>query len=94
MQLQIRYVTNNPLLCAEEINPGCNPTANALPIYKESKNRDTRESVNRSQMEIKRKTCDIQNWKKNIYFSTYPPPTLIRLSNRFTSASKPTAQKS
>jgi hypothetical protein len=31
---------------------------------------------------------------KNIYFSTYPPPTLIHLSHRFTSASKPTTQKS
>jgi hypothetical protein len=28
-------------------------------------------------MDIKSKTCDIRNWKKeqeNIYFSTYPPP--------------------
>jgi hypothetical protein len=25
-------------------------------------------------MNIKRKTCDIRSWKKNIYFSTYPPP--------------------
>jgi hypothetical protein len=49
------------------------------------------ESVSRSQMDIKRKTYDIQ---KNICFSTYPPPTLIHLSRRFTSASKPTAWKS
>jgi hypothetical protein len=37
----------------------------------------TRE-VNRSQMGIKRKTCDIRTWKKEkkIYFSTCPPPTL------------------
>jgi hypothetical protein len=51
------------------------------------------ESVNMSQMDVKRKTCDIRNWK-NIYFSTYPPPTLIHLSHRFTSASKPAAYKS
>jgi hypothetical protein len=31
---------------------------------------------------------------KNIYFSTYPPPTLTHLSNHFTSASKPAVQKS
>jgi hypothetical protein len=29
-----------------------------------------------------------------MYFSTYPPPTLIHLSYRFTSAPKPTVQKS
>jgi hypothetical protein len=34
------------------------------------------------------------NLEKNIYISTYPPPTLIHLSHRFTSASKPAAQKS
>jgi hypothetical protein len=34
------------------------------------------ESVNRSQMDIKRKTCDIRNWK-SIYFSIFPPPALI-----------------
>jgi hypothetical protein len=48
------------------------------------------ESVNRSQMDIKRKTL-ILELGKNIYFSTYPPLTLIHLSNRFTSASKPAA---
>jgi hypothetical protein len=54
------------------------------------------ESVNRSQMDVKPKTCDIRNWgeKTPIYFSTYPPPTLIHLSHHFTSASKPAAQKS
>jgi hypothetical protein len=52
-----------------------------------------RERVNRSQMDIKRKTYDNRTWK-NIYFSTYPPSTLIHLSHRFTSASKPAAQKS
>jgi hypothetical protein len=53
------------------------------------------ESVKRSQMDIKRKTCDMRTWKiRNIYFSTYPPPTLIHLSHRFTSASKPAAEKS
>jgi hypothetical protein len=31
--------------------------------------------------------------QKNIHFSTYPPPTLIHLSRRFTRASKPAAQK-
>jgi hypothetical protein len=31
---------------------------------------------------------------KNIYFSTYPPRTLIHFSHRFTSASKPAALKS
>jgi hypothetical protein len=49
-----------------------------------------RESVNGSQMDIKRKTCDIRTWK-NIYFSTYPSPTLIHFSHRFTNASKPAA---
>jgi hypothetical protein len=48
------------------------------------------ESVNRSQMDIKLRTCDIGTWK-NIYFSTYPPSTLIYLSHRFTKASKPAA---
>jgi hypothetical protein len=38
-------------------------------------------------MDIKRRICDIRNWK-NIYFSTYPPPALIHLSHRFTSMSK------
>jgi hypothetical protein len=46
------------------------------------------ESVNRSQMDIKHV---IFQHGKSIYFSTYPPPTLIHLSHRFTSASKPTA---
>jgi hypothetical protein len=36
----------------------------------------------RSQMDIKRKICDIRTWERNIYFSTYPPPTLIHLSHR------------
>jgi hypothetical protein len=49
-----------------------------------------KESVNTSQMDIKRKTCHTRT-RKNIYFSTYPPPTLIHLSHRFTSASKPAA---
>jgi hypothetical protein len=31
---------------------------------------------------------------KSIYFSTYPPPTFIHMSHHFTSALKPTAQKS
>jgi hypothetical protein len=31
--------------------------------------------------------------ENNMYFSTYPPPTLIHLSNRFTSASKPALEK-
>jgi hypothetical protein len=45
-------------------------------------------------MSIKRKTCDIRTLKKNIYFSTYPPSTLIHLFHRFTYASKPTVQNS
>jgi hypothetical protein len=51
------------------------------------------ESVNRSQMDIKRTTYGIRTCK-NIYFSTYPPPTLIQLSRRFISASKPATSKS
>jgi hypothetical protein len=43
-------------------------------------------------MDIERTTFDIRTWK-NIYFSTYPPPTLIHLSLRFTGASKPATQK-
>jgi hypothetical protein len=39
-------------------------------------------------MDIEGKSFDILTWK-NIYFSTYPPPTLILLSCRFISASKP-----
>jgi hypothetical protein len=31
---------------------------------------------------------------KNVYFSTYPPPTLLHLSHLFTSAWKPVAWKS
>jgi hypothetical protein len=54
-----------------------------------------RESVNRSQLDIKRKACDTRNWKYiYIYISTCPPPTLIHLSHRFTSGSKPAAEKS
>jgi hypothetical protein len=34
------------------------------------------------------------NLEKNIYFSTYSPPTLIHFSHRFTTASKPAAWKS
>jgi hypothetical protein len=45
------------------------------------------ESVNRSQMDIQRKTSDIQTWggggEENIYFSTNPP----HLPHRFISAS-------
>jgi hypothetical protein len=32
--------------------------------------RSTRESVNRSQMDIKCKSCDIQTWKKHLFLST------------------------
>jgi hypothetical protein len=51
------------------------------------------ESVNRSQMDIKLKTCDIRTCKKNIYFSANPPSVLILIhfSCRFTIASKPAA---
>jgi hypothetical protein len=45
------------------------------------------ESINRSQSDIKLKTCDIPTGK-NIYFSKYPPPTLVYFSYLFTSASK------
>jgi hypothetical protein len=51
------------------------------------------ESVNRSQTDIKRKTCGSRTWGKNIYSSTYPPLTLKHLSRRFTSASKPATLK-
>jgi hypothetical protein len=40
-------------------------------------------------MDIKCKICDILTRKKNIHFSTYPPPTMIHLSHRFTKKSKP-----
>jgi hypothetical protein len=56
-------------------------SATAVPIY-EGK------SVNRSQVDIKHVIFEPGN---NIYFSTYPPPTLIHL--RFTSASNPAVQK-
>jgi hypothetical protein len=54
--------------------------------------RHTRESINRPLMDIQ----DVNMWNliKNIYFSTYPSPTLTHLSHRFTSVSKPAAQKS
>jgi hypothetical protein len=45
------------------------------------------ESVNRPQLDIKRKTCDICS-------STYRPLTLVHLPHRFTIASKHAAQKS
>jgi hypothetical protein len=34
------------------------------------------------------------NLEKTFYFSTYPPPAMIHLSHRFTSASKPASWKS
>jgi hypothetical protein len=51
------------------------------------------QSVNGSQMDMKRKTYDIQTRKisKNNSFSTYPPLTLIHLSQGFNSSSKPAA---
>jgi hypothetical protein len=51
------------------------------------------ESVNRSQLDTKRRTCDIQTLR-NIYLSTYFPPALIHLSHRFTGASETAAEKS
>jgi hypothetical protein len=48
------------------------------------------ELVNGPQMDLKRKTS---NLKKNVYFVTYPPPALMRLSHRFTIASKPVTLK-
>jgi hypothetical protein len=46
------------------------------------------ESVNRTQLDIKCKTCDIETLKNN-FFSAYPPPTLTHLSHHFASAWKP-----
>jgi hypothetical protein len=46
------------------------------------------ESLNRSQMDINVKHV-IFKPEENIYFSTYPPPTLIHLSHPFTSSSTP-----
>jgi hypothetical protein len=43
-------------------------------------------SVNMSQIDVKH---IIFEHEKNVYFSTHPPPTLIHLSHRFTSASNP-----
>jgi hypothetical protein len=43
-------------------------------------------------MDLKRKICDIRTWEKKN--ETHPPPTLIHLSHRFTSASTPTIQAS
>jgi hypothetical protein len=37
------------------------------------------ESINRSQIDIKLKSCGIQTGKINNYFSIYPPPTFITL---------------
>jgi hypothetical protein len=45
-------------------------------------------------MDVKRKTCDIRNLERNIYFPTCPPTTWIHLSHSLTSVSKPEAQKS
>jgi hypothetical protein len=46
-------------------------------------------------MDIKRKNMWYSNLGgENVYFSTYPLPTLTHLSRRFTSASKPAAWKS
>jgi hypothetical protein len=52
------------------------------------------ESINRSQMGTKLKKKVIFEPGKNFYFSTYPPPTMIHLSHRFTCASKSAACKS
>jgi hypothetical protein len=49
-----------------------------------------RESLNGSQLAISVKQVGYE-LGRNIYFSTYPPPTLIHLYGRFTSASKPAA---
>jgi hypothetical protein len=53
------------------------------------------ESVNRSQMDMKRKTCDVifEPGKYN-YLFIYPLPTSIHLYHHFISASKPAAYKS
>jgi hypothetical protein len=53
------------------------------------------DSVKKSHMDIKREPCDIiSNLEKTFYFPTYPPPTLIHLSHRFASESKPAARRS
>jgi hypothetical protein len=49
--------------------------------------------MNRSQIEKKNIKHVIFEPGKNIYFSTYPPPTLIHMAHRFTSALRPAAQK-
>jgi hypothetical protein len=55
-------------------------------------NRDPRmrEPVNRSQMDIKH----VMYEPGEMYFSTYPPPTMIHLSQHFPSASKPPHHRS
>jgi hypothetical protein len=51
------------------------------------------ELVNRSQIDIKLKTWYL-NPDKKLYFSTYPPPTLIYMSHCFNSALRPAAWES
>jgi hypothetical protein len=51
------------------------------------------ESVNRSQMDIKHKTCDIRSWKKHLLLDIRST-NYIPLSHSFTGVSKPTARKS
>jgi hypothetical protein len=45
------------------------------------------ESVNRLQIDIRRKTCDIQIWKRHSFLDI----SSINMSHRFTNASKPAA---
>jgi hypothetical protein len=52
------------------------------------------ESVNRSQTDIKRKTCDIRTWKKHLFFDISSTNIDNTCPHRFTSASEPSAWKS
>jgi hypothetical protein len=38
------------------------------------------ELVNKLQVAIQHKTYDIRTWRNNVYFSTYPPGTVMHLS--------------
>jgi hypothetical protein len=51
------------------------------------------ESVNRSQMDIRRKTCDIRSWRKYLFLDI-TSTNIDTFFHRFNSASKSTAQKS
>jgi hypothetical protein len=50
----------------------------------------TRQSVNRSEIDMKRKTCDIRTWEKHVFLDTFST-NIDTLVYRFTSVSKPAA---